>query len=148
MTAHVSLKNVTKVFRRPGGAGDVPAVGPLDLELRQGEFFAIVGPSGCGKSTLLELIAGLTGPTSGDVAFEGRTIADRVPDGIGVVFQLFALAAMLMLAAPAAAQPEAIALLRLSALQGRRAGQDAREHGIGCHASISDCGQRSARLAH
>jgi NitT/TauT family transport system ATP-binding protein len=87
MTAHVNLKNVTKVFRRPGAAGDVPAVGPLDLELRQGEFFAIVGPSGCGKSTLLELIAGLTGPTSGDVAFEGRTIADRVPDGIGVVFQ-------------------------------------------------------------
>jgi NitT/TauT family transport system ATP-binding protein len=87
MTAHVSLTNVTKVFKRPGAAGDVPALGPLDLELRRGEFFAIVGPSGCGKSTLLELIAGLTEPTSGDVEFEGRTIADRVPDGIGVVFQ-------------------------------------------------------------
>ncbi len=36
------------------------AAGPIDLDIRQGEFFAVVGPSGCGKSTLLELIAGLT----------------------------------------------------------------------------------------
>jgi NitT/TauT family transport system ATP-binding protein len=87
MTVHVSLKNVTKVFGRPGAAGDIAALGPIDLELRQGEFFAVVGPSGCGKSTLLELIAGLTQPSEGDIAFEGQSTADRVRKGIGVVFQ-------------------------------------------------------------
>src|SRR3989441_12915803 len=63
------------------------AVGPIDLALRRGEFFAVVGPSGCGKSTLLELIAGLTPATEGSIEFEGRPIAARAPDGIGVVFQ-------------------------------------------------------------
>ncbi len=86
-TVHVSLKGVTKRFRREGSGGEVHALGPIDLELRKGEFFAVVGPSGCGKSTMLELIAGLAEPTEGDVAFEGRPIGGRVPDGIGVVFQ-------------------------------------------------------------
>ena len=63
------------------------AVGPIDLDIRQGEFFAVVGPSGCGKSTLLELIAGLTPATAGSIEFEGRPIAGEAPDGIGVVFQ-------------------------------------------------------------
>ena len=85
--AHVSLGNVTKVFRRAGSGSDVHALGPVDLELRAGEFFAVVGPSGCGKSSLLEIIAGLSEPTAGQVAFEGRPIGARVPDGIGVVFQ-------------------------------------------------------------
>jgi NitT/TauT family transport system ATP-binding protein len=65
----------------------VRALGPIDIEIRRGEFFAVVGPSGCGKSTLLELIAGLTTPTSGQIEFEGRPIKDNVPDGVGVVFQ-------------------------------------------------------------
>ncbi|ANN69483.1 nitrate/sulfonate/bicarbonate ABC transporter ATP-binding protein [Bordetella bronchialis] len=63
------------------------ALGPIDLELRQGEFFAVVGPSGCGKSTLLELVAGLSTATRGEVAFEGEPIVGRIPDGVGVVFQ-------------------------------------------------------------
>ncbi|HEX7271964.1 MAG TPA: ABC transporter ATP-binding protein [Casimicrobiaceae bacterium] len=63
------------------------ALGPIDLALRQGEFFAVVGPSGCGKSTLLEVIAGLTPVTEGSVEFEGKPIAGEAPDGIGVVFQ-------------------------------------------------------------
>jgi NitT/TauT family transport system ATP-binding protein len=87
MTVHVSLKNITKLFRRPGAAGDIAALGPVDLELRQGEFFAVVGPSGCGKSTLLEVIAGLTQPTGGDIVFEGRSAGDHARRGIGVVFQ-------------------------------------------------------------
>ena len=85
--AQVTLRGVTKVF--PAGAGGEPvhALGPIDIEIRKGEFFAVVGPSGCGKSTLLELIAGLTPPTLGQIEFEGRAIKDTVPDGIGVVFQ-------------------------------------------------------------
>src|SRR2546425_12445605 len=63
------------------------ALGPLDLELHPGEFFAVVGPSGCGKSTLLEIIAGLTPATEGTVAFERKPVAGEAPDGIGVVFQ-------------------------------------------------------------
>jgi NitT/TauT family transport system ATP-binding protein len=84
----VSLRDVTKVFQRDGAeGGGVHALGPVDLELKRGEFFAVVGPSGCGKSSLLELIAGLSRPTEGQVAFEGKPIGDRVPEGVGVVFQ-------------------------------------------------------------
>jgi NitT/TauT family transport system ATP-binding protein len=72
---------------RPEGGGDVHALGPIDLDLHKGEFFAVVGPSGCGKSTLLEVIAGLTPASSGSVEFEGSPIGTEVPDGIGVVFQ-------------------------------------------------------------
>jgi NitT/TauT family transport system ATP-binding protein len=82
---HVSLRAVTRVFRTEGRV--VRALGPLDLDLRKGEFFAVVGPSGCGKSTLLELIAALAPPTEGTIAFEGQPITGRVPDGVGVVFQ-------------------------------------------------------------
>ena len=82
---HVRLDGVTRVY--PGRGGGVHALGPVDLELRAGEFFAVVGPSGCGKSTLLEMIAGLVPPTEGSVAFEGRSIGAGVPDGVGVVFQ-------------------------------------------------------------
>jgi NitT/TauT family transport system ATP-binding protein len=86
--AHVTLSRVTKRFGAvDAGGGGVHALGPIDLDLRRGEFFAVVGPSGCGKSTLLELIAGLTTASAGTVAFEGRTIAGDVPDGVGVVFQ-------------------------------------------------------------
>ncbi|MFC7398128.1 ABC transporter ATP-binding protein [Chelatococcus sp. GCM10030263] len=87
-SAQVTLRDVDKIFTRPGRPGDtVHALGPLDLELKQGEFFAVVGPSGCGKSTLLELVAGLSTATRGEVAFEGRPISGRIPDGVGVVFQ-------------------------------------------------------------
>jgi NitT/TauT family transport system ATP-binding protein len=86
--AQVALHRVEKVFGRRDGSSDaVHALGPIDLELRYGEFFAVVGPSGCGKSTLLEVIAGLSTATRGEVAFEGKPIAGRIPDGVGVVFQ-------------------------------------------------------------
>jgi NitT/TauT family transport system ATP-binding protein len=84
---HVSLRNVTKVFPRTQASGEVHALGPIDLDLYKGEFFAVVGPSGCGKSSLLELIGGISEPTSGEITFEGKSIGNRVPDGVGVVFQ-------------------------------------------------------------
>ena len=83
----MALRGVRKVFTGVGHGPAVDALGPLDLDLARGEFFAVVGPSGCGKSTLLEVIAGLTPVTEGSVSFEGRAIAGDVPDGVGVVFQ-------------------------------------------------------------
>jgi NitT/TauT family transport system ATP-binding protein len=84
---HACLSGVTRIYPASPGQGAVHALGPLDLELRRGEFFAVVGPSGCGKSTLLEVLAGLQRPTAGSISFEGRTVVGQVPDGIGVVFQ-------------------------------------------------------------
>ena len=84
---HVALRELRKVFAGVDRAAPVDALGPIDLELARGEFFAVVGPSGCGKSTLLELIAGLASPSAGSVEFEGKPVAAEVPDGVGVVFQ-------------------------------------------------------------
>ena len=85
--SHVTLRGVTKRFPASAGGQAVHALGPIDLEIRKGEFYAIVGPSGCGKSTLLELIAGLLPVTEGRIEFEGRAIGQEIPDGVGVVFQ-------------------------------------------------------------
>ena len=85
--SHVTLRGVTKRFPASAGGQAVHALGPVDLEIRKGEFYAIVGPSGCGKSTLLELIAGLLPATEGRIEFEGRPIGREIPDGVGVVFQ-------------------------------------------------------------
>ena len=84
---HVTLGGVVKRFPARANGHAVHALGPIDLTIRKGEFFAIVGPSGCGKSTLLELIAGLLPVSEGRIEFEGRPIAHEIPDGIGVVFQ-------------------------------------------------------------
>ena len=83
---HARLRGVTRTYPGVAGAEPVHALGPIDLDLRAGEFFSVVGPSGCGKSTLLNLIAGLAAPDAGTVAFEGRPV-DGVPDGVGIVFQ-------------------------------------------------------------
>ena len=84
---HAQLKGVTRVYPAAAGHSPVHALGPVDLDLRMGEFFSVVGPSGCGKSTLLEILAGLQRPTQGTVTFEGRPVLGDVPDGLGVVFQ-------------------------------------------------------------
>ena len=75
---HACLRAVTKVFPAQPGMEPVEAVGPIELDIRRGEFFAIVGPSGCGKSTLLDILAGLTAPTAGEVFFEGKLIQNEV----------------------------------------------------------------------
>jgi NitT/TauT family transport system ATP-binding protein len=83
----LSAEGVTRVYPAAAGRDPVHALGPLDLELRDGEFFSVVGPSGCGKSTLLDLMAGLAEPSDGSVRFEGAEIRGRTPEGVGVVFQ-------------------------------------------------------------
>jgi len=87
VTAQVALSGVGKTFPASPTSAALHALGPIDLELKRGEFFAVVGPSGCGKSTLLEIIAGLVLPTQGSVEFEGKPIVGEAPDSIGVVFQ-------------------------------------------------------------
>src|SRR6266516_4626363 len=84
---HARLAGVTRIYPPAAGHACVHALGPVDLDLCTGEFFAVVGPSGCGKSTLLEILAGLQPPTAGTVTFAGRPVPREVSDGIGVVFQ-------------------------------------------------------------
>ena len=81
------------------GAQDVHALSGVDIEVRAGEFVAIMGPSGCGKSTLLNLLGGLARPTAGRVIVDGTEISvagdgerTRVRrEKIGFVFQRFNL---------------------------------------------------------
>jgi NitT/TauT family transport system ATP-binding protein len=85
--SHLVVADVSKRFPKLARSPGVHALGPIDLELRRGEFFALVGPSGCGKSTLLDIIAGLTEATSGSVTFEGQRVTGKPPEGLGVVLQ-------------------------------------------------------------
>ena len=78
----VSLRAVTKTFDN-----GVTALGPLDLDIPNGEFVSLLGPSGCGKSTALRVIAGLTSPTSGGVAVSHHAGDGRPSHSIGFVFQ-------------------------------------------------------------
>lgn len=82
----VSVRSLSKVFPAQEGVGAVRALEGVDLEVREGEFLAIVGPSGCGKSTLLEILAGLTVPTTGEARIGGEALRGPHPD-VGIVFQ-------------------------------------------------------------
>jgi NitT/TauT family transport system ATP-binding protein len=77
----VSLRGVGKLF----GTGTL-ALDGLDLDVREGEFLSLLGPSGCGKSTALRIVAGLSEPTRGTVAWRDGEAADH-SRGIGFVFQ-------------------------------------------------------------
>jgi NitT/TauT family transport system ATP-binding protein len=79
----VALDDVGKTF-----ANGVVALSGFSLDVRPGEFVSLLGPSGCGKSTALRIIAGLSEPTSGNIAWsrdEAATVAGRRV--IGFVFQ-------------------------------------------------------------
>jgi NitT/TauT family transport system ATP-binding protein len=90
----ISFEQVRKEFSLRGGGGGPPrrftALEDITLDVRAGEFLALVGPSGCGKSTLLDLLGGLAVPTSGRILLEGRPIVGPARDR-GIVFQQYAL---------------------------------------------------------
>ncbi len=69
----LDLIGVSKRFTAPGGRSWLTAIERVSLNVRSGEFVAIVGPSGCGKSTILNLVAGLDRPS------EGRILLNQVP---------------------------------------------------------------------
>jgi NitT/TauT family transport system ATP-binding protein len=78
----VALRGVDKIF-----ASGTRALIDLDLDVRTGEFLALLGPSGCGKSTALRIVAGLSAPTHGAVEW-AKTEQPKESEGrIGFVFQ-------------------------------------------------------------
>ncbi len=93
----ISLQKVEKIYKTK--AGPVGALKGVDLEIREGEFVAIVGPSGSGKSTLINMITGIDRPTSGEVYVAGQRLASLSENqvakwrgrNVGVVFQFFQL---------------------------------------------------------
>lgn len=72
------------------GSADAHALDRVDLEVRDGEFIALLGPSGCGKSTLMRPVAGLVPATTGRIASAGTKV-DGPHTGFGIVFQAASL---------------------------------------------------------
>ena len=87
-TAALTLRNVTKRF--DGASGRVTALEDITLDVREGEFLAIVGPSGCGKSTLLSLLAGLEHTNEGTINLGDQPVEAPGRDRL-VMFQQDAL---------------------------------------------------------
>ncbi|MCR5254884.1 MAG: ABC transporter ATP-binding protein [Acetatifactor sp.] len=81
----IKANNVEKYYRSNDGEL-VHALKDVTLEIKDGEFVAIVGPSGCGKSTFLEIVAGLLPLNGGEVYLDNEKITDT-DRNIGVVFQ-------------------------------------------------------------
>ena len=73
--------------------GSQTALEPIDLEIRDGEFFCLLGPSGCGKSTTLSLIGGFAAPSSGEIRIRGELVNQTPPHRrkVNTVFQSYAL---------------------------------------------------------
>ncbi|HET7099342.1 MAG TPA: ABC transporter ATP-binding protein [Patescibacteria group bacterium] len=98
MTSLINLKEVKKSYKL-GDDVVVEALRGINLEIKKGEFVAIVGPSGSGKSTLMHMIGILDKPTTGKVLLDGREIGKLKEEElavlrnkhIGFVFQAFNL---------------------------------------------------------
>jgi NitT/TauT family transport system ATP-binding protein len=80
----LKVEGVAKTFVT--GSGAVPALDETSIEVREGEFVAVIGPSGCGKSTLFNIIGGLDAADRGRVLVGGQPIRGSHKD-IGMVFQ-------------------------------------------------------------
>src|SRR5262249_38637308 len=85
-TMKVVVHGLTKEFTT--GQGKIRALGGVDIEVRDREFFGIVGPTGCGKTTLLHIMASLEKSTQGGVEFVGEK---RTKSLVSMVFQDSAL---------------------------------------------------------
>ena len=85
--SYLQLEGIGKTFG--SGSNAVQALGRVDLQVREGEFMAIVGPSGCGKSTLLQIAAGLASSSQGTVRLAGRPVS-APPPGLVYLFQQYA----------------------------------------------------------
>ncbi|MBN8607731.1 MAG: ABC transporter ATP-binding protein [Caulobacterales bacterium] len=85
--AIIRFEGVTKRF------GKMVAVDNVNLEIREGEFFALLGPSGCGKTTLLRMLAGFETPSEGRVLIDGKDVAPLPPNKrpVNMVFQSYAV---------------------------------------------------------
>ncbi|HCE1298450.1 TPA: ABC transporter ATP-binding protein [Vibrio parahaemolyticus] len=94
----IKLERLTKTYN-PDSDFHVHAVQHVDLEIKQGEFVAIMGPSGSGKTTLLNMLGGIDAPTSGSVEIDGCLISEMSEkeliayrrDNIGFIFQDYSL---------------------------------------------------------
>ena len=94
----IDAAGLTKVYALEGGL-EVHALRGLDLEVRRGQYAAIMGPSGSGKSTLLQIIGCLDSPTAGSYRLSGEEVADLSEDElseirnrrIGFIFQAYNL---------------------------------------------------------
>ncbi|RNI26454.1 ABC transporter ATP-binding protein [Rufibacter latericius] len=93
----IQIKNLEKVYRTD--EVHTTALNKVSLEVKRGEFVAVMGPSGCGKSTLLNLLGLLDDPDTGSLLFNGTEVArfserqraDLRKRNIGFVFQSFNL---------------------------------------------------------
>ncbi len=93
----IELRAVSKSFAV--GSGSVQVLKDISLQVRAGEFVAIVGQSGSGKSTLLNMLTGVDRPTAGEVIIGGQRLAGKSEDDlarwrrteIGIIFQFFNL---------------------------------------------------------
>ncbi len=88
--AEIPLLRIDAVVKKFGG---FRAVDRLSLDIRAGEFFALLGPSGCGKTTLLRMLAGFETPDEGRILLGGKDIAQVLPHQrpINMMFQNYAL---------------------------------------------------------
>lgn len=84
----IRIENLRKEFEK----GTV-ALDNINMDIKEGEFIALLGPSGCGKSTTLNCMAGLLDPTSGSVFFDNVDVTNKAPKdrNIGMCFQSYAL---------------------------------------------------------
>ncbi len=82
--ASIVARDLTKTYG--SGENAYHALGPIDLDIKPGEFVSLIGPSGCGKSTTMLLISGLEPHTSGTIAVDGKPLTKPITE-VGIVFQ-------------------------------------------------------------
>src|SRR4051812_27024180 len=93
MAIHAADFRELRIDRLSRAFGTLTALKEVNLNIRQGEFIALLGPSGCGKSTTLNILAGLLPSTGGGIWLDERRIDRLRPEerGFGMVFQNYAL---------------------------------------------------------